>query len=86
MPSGSLFPNCQSTLVSASARNACGKTSSCSFEVEVVDTLPPGFAETKVADGLNPTTMSFAPDGRLFLCEKQGLLRVIDGKGTDYRR
>lgn len=42
-------------------------------------TLPPGFAETKVADGLNPTTMSFAPDGRLFLCEKQGLLRVIEG-------
>lgn len=42
-------------------------------------TLPPGFAEAKVADGLNPTTMSFAPDGRLFLCEKQGLLRVIDG-------
>ena len=41
-------------------------------------TLPPGFAETKIATGLNPTTMTFAPDGRLFLCEKQGLLRVID--------
>ncbi|MES2922130.1 MAG: PQQ-dependent sugar dehydrogenase [Verrucomicrobiota bacterium] len=41
--------------------------------------LPTGFAETKVAEGLNPTTMSFAPDGRLFLCEKQGLLRVIHG-------
>ena len=40
-------------------------------------TLPAGFAETKIASGLNPTTMSFAPDGRLFLCEKQGLLRVI---------
>lgn len=43
--------------------------------------LPPGFAETQVATGLNPTTMSFAPDGRLFLCEKHGLLRVlVDGK------
>ena len=42
-------------------------------------TLPPGFAEAKVAEGLNPTTMTFAPDGRLFLCEKHGLLRVIDG-------
>lgn len=41
--------------------------------------LPAGFAETRVADGLNPTTMSFAPDGRLFLCEKHGLLRVIIG-------
>ena len=41
-------------------------------------TLQPGFGETKVAEGLNPTTMSFAPDGRLFLCEKHGLLRVIE--------
>jgi len=43
----------------------------------VAATLPAGFAETEVAEELNPTTMSFAPDGRLFLCEKQGLLRVI---------
>ncbi|MBI1176969.1 hypothetical protein GC207_05965 [bacterium] len=43
--------------------------------------LPPGFAETQVATGLNPTTMAFAPDGRLFLCEKHGVLRVVrDGK------
>ena len=42
-------------------------------------TLPPGFAETQVAGGLNPTTMTFAPDGRLFLCEKHGLLRVVSG-------
>ncbi|BCU76238.1 PQQ-dependent sugar dehydrogenase [Luteolibacter sp. LG18] len=41
--------------------------------------LPAGFAETRVATGLNPTTMTFAPDGRLFLCEKHGLLRVIEG-------
>lgn len=44
-------------------------------------TLPSGFAETRIASGLNPVTMSFAPDGRLFLCEKHGLLRVVkDGK------
>lgn len=42
--------------------------------------LPAGFAETRVAEGLNPTTMTFAPDGRLFVCEKQGLLRVIEGE------
>ncbi len=42
-------------------------------------TLPAGFSETKIAEGLNPTTMEFAPDGRLFLCEKQGLLRVVTG-------
>ncbi len=41
--------------------------------------LPDGFSETRIAGGLNPTTMTFAPDGRLFLCEKQGLLRVVAG-------
>ncbi|MES2476567.1 MAG: PQQ-dependent sugar dehydrogenase [Verrucomicrobiota bacterium] len=46
--------------------------------------LPPGFEETRIASGLNPVTMSFAPDGRLFLCEKQGLLRVVaNGKLLD---
>lgn len=32
-----------------------------------------------MATGLNPVTMTFAPDGRLFLCEKQGLLRIVSG-------
>lgn len=41
-------------------------------------TLPAGFSESKVADRLNPTTMVFAPDGRLFLCEKQGRILVIE--------
>jgi len=41
-------------------------------------TLPPGFAETTVASGLsNPTAMAFAPDGRLFVAEQAGRLRVI---------
>ncbi len=42
-------------------------------------TLPPGFSETQIASNLNPTSMSIAPDGRIYLCEKQGLLRVISG-------
>ncbi|HZE69823.1 MAG TPA: PQQ-dependent sugar dehydrogenase [Pyrinomonadaceae bacterium] len=41
-------------------------------------TLPSGFAETPVASGLaGPTAMAFAPDGRLFVCEQIGRLRVI---------
>src|SRR5262245_45359181 len=41
-------------------------------------TLPPGFTESLVATGLvNPTAMDFAPDGRLFVCQKEGQLRVI---------
>jgi glucose/arabinose dehydrogenase len=41
-------------------------------------TLPSGFTEALVASGLNnPTAMQFAPDGRLFVCEQGGRLRVI---------
>ena len=41
-------------------------------------TLPSGFAETRIATGLaSPTAMSFAPDGRLFICEQGGRLRVV---------
>ena len=41
-------------------------------------TLPSGFTESLVATGLNnPTAMQFAPDGRLFVCEQGGRLRVI---------
>lgn len=40
--------------------------------------LPAGFSEAQVATGLsNPTAMAFAPDGRLFVCQQGGLLRVI---------
>jgi glucose/arabinose dehydrogenase len=41
-------------------------------------TLPTGFAETRIATGLaSPTAMSFAPDGRLFVAQQGGALRVI---------
>jgi glucose/arabinose dehydrogenase len=41
-------------------------------------TIPPGFSESLIASGLqNPTAMAFAPDGRLFVCEQNGALRVI---------
>ena len=40
--------------------------------------VPAGFAETVVASGLaNPTAMEFAPDGRIFVGEQGGQLRVI---------
>jgi glucose/arabinose dehydrogenase len=45
--------------------------------------LPAGFVETPFATGLNqPTAMEFAPDGRLFVAEKGGSLRVILPNGT----
>ena len=40
--------------------------------------LPAGFEETLVAGGLgSPTAMAFSPDGRLFVAEQAGKLRVI---------
>jgi glucose/arabinose dehydrogenase len=41
-------------------------------------TLPANFAETQFATGFtNPTAMAFAPDGRLFVCQQGGQLRVF---------
>ncbi|MDQ3134293.1 MAG: PQQ-dependent sugar dehydrogenase, partial [Acidobacteriota bacterium] len=41
-------------------------------------TLPGGFTETVIASGMpSPTAMAFAPDGRLFVCQQGGQLRVI---------
>jgi glucose/arabinose dehydrogenase len=41
-------------------------------------TLPAGFTERLIASGLaSPTAMQFAPDGRLFICEQGGRLRVV---------
>ncbi len=41
-------------------------------------TLPSGFSETRVATGLaSPTAMAIAPDGRIFVTEKGGTLRVV---------
>jgi glucose/arabinose dehydrogenase len=41
-------------------------------------TLPAAFAETRIATGLaSPTAMAFAPDGRLFVAQQGGALRVI---------
>jgi len=41
-------------------------------------TLPAGFSETQVASGLQSiTAMTIAPDGRVFVCEQVGRLRVI---------
>jgi glucose/arabinose dehydrogenase len=41
-------------------------------------TLPSGFTETQVAGGLsNPTAMALAPDGRIFVCQQAGQLRII---------
>jgi len=55
-----------SLLMLASARVANGAT------------VPPGFTDSLVTAGLtDPTAMALAPDGRIFVCEQGGRLRVI---------
>ncbi len=51
-----------------------------SFLVDTVQgqTLPANFQQVLVASGIsNPTVMAFAPDGRLFVAQQTGQLRVI---------
>src|SRR5690242_1355211 len=41
-------------------------------------TFPTGFSQVLVASGIsNPTVMAFSPDGRIFVAEQTGALRVI---------
>ena len=45
--------------------------------------LPRGFAQSSVVGGLaDPTDMEFAPDGRLFVAEQAGKLRIAKPDGT----
>jgi glucose/arabinose dehydrogenase len=40
---------------------------------------PPGFTETTVFSGLtNPTAVRFSPDGRVFVADKRGVIKVFD--------
>ena len=53
-----------------------------SQRVDGAITLPPGFQESIVFSGLtHPTVVRFAPDGRVFVAEKSGLIKVFNGFG-----
>jgi glucose/arabinose dehydrogenase len=74
-------PAIRATAVRAILRSIVGAgivTLTFSATPAVAATLPPRFTEALVAGGLtNPTAMAFAPDGRLFVCQQGGQLRVI---------
>ena len=41
-------------------------------------TLPAGFRDSVVLSGLtNPTVLQFAPDGRIFVGQKNGVIKVF---------
>jgi glucose/arabinose dehydrogenase len=57
----------------------------CGSQLPVYGTnLPTGFTEANWGNSTasNSTAMAFAPDGRLFVCQQNGHLRVIDASGT----
>src|SRR3954453_18018692 len=44
----------------------------------VASTLPSGFRDSVVLSGLvNPTVLQFAPDGRIFVGQKNGVIKVF---------
>ena len=48
--------------------------------VDAVSALPAGFRDEVVLEGLNnPTNVEFSRDGRVFVAEKSGLIKVFDG-------
>src|SRR5262245_63248476 len=47
--------------------------------------LPFGFTEATVVSGLSaPTAMEFAPDGRLFVLEQSGNVKLVRNDGTTW--
>ena len=51
---------------------------STSVRIAYAASVPPGFTDSLVAGGFNnPTAMALAPDGRIFVCEQSGTLRII---------
>jgi glucose/arabinose dehydrogenase len=61
--------------VRTASRNGAQRTGTIA-----TDELRPGFVETVVADSLDsPVSMAIAPDGRVFVCEQAGRLRVLIG-------
>ncbi len=50
------------------------------FVTDAAITLPPGFQEQVVFEGLtNPTVVRFAADGRIFVAEKSGKIKIFNG-------
>lgn len=63
---------------SSAAKIAASILITCLFLQTVrAQTLPGGFSRVKVASIDNATAMAFAPDGRLFIAQKDGHMRIV---------
>ncbi len=69
-----MMPTLRSGLVAAVAVLAAGPLRA--------ETIPDGFALEVVAEGLaQPVALAYAPDGRLFVTEKNGHVRIVSPEG-----
>ena len=61
---------------------ACLAGLACAPAAQAGGTVPAGFQDRTAISGLTePTTIAFAPDGRVFVGEKSGVIKVFDGLG-----
>ena len=80
LPATSVYTSGQH-VIRARARDAAGNLSA--WDVATVTfggsvTVPQGFTMSSYVTGLDPaTTMAFSPDGRLFIAEQDGSVRVV---------
>jgi glucose/arabinose dehydrogenase len=67
-----------SEVIAGADKNVAYKNASVFGDLELVDVVSPSFSHVAVTSGLtSPTAMAFAPDGRIFICEQTGKLRVV---------
>ena len=72
-----VFSEC-GRLAFAATAEAPGAPATIPHRARIADRIHPGFVETVIADSINsPVSMGIAPDGRVFVCEQGGRLRVI---------
>ncbi|MBL7825401.1 MAG: PQQ-dependent sugar dehydrogenase [Saprospiraceae bacterium] len=48
------------------------------FNFSLYSQFPSGFAAFQIGGQLNPTDMAVSPDGRIFITEKDGLVRIVE--------
>jgi glucose/arabinose dehydrogenase len=67
-----------SAIIGCSEAGSDGEREPVASVSEAATILDSGFTDSTIVTGLsNPTAMAFAPDGRLFVCQQTGQLRVV---------
>jgi glucose/arabinose dehydrogenase len=77
---GSVLPAGQASAAPRAANGSSeGVVASGPTAADAASAVPSGFSDTVALSGLTlPTDVAFAPDGRVFVAEKSGLIKVFD--------